>query len=398
MVSVAEASTIVLGHVRRFRTKHIALEQAAGTVLAEAVMADRDLPPVNRVTMDGIALVHAAWTSGRRTFDVAGTQAAGSPPMSIGQDSQCVEVMTGAVLPKGTDTVVPYEEIRMEGKTATVSSVHVRYGQNLHFKGSDALAGAPLLKSGTLISPAEIALLATVGKDKVSVYDFPATAVVSSGDELVAVHERPEPHQVRRSNTYAILSAMDLMGWKATAFHLPDNKDTITGQLNEILNTYDTVILSGGVSKGKFDFIPEALEDNGIEKRFHRVNQRPGKPFWFGTSPDGQKTVFALPGNPVSTYLCFYRYVRPWAFACREASEELRYAVLGEDFKAPTGLTYFLQVKALNERGVITAYPDAGGGSGDLANLSGVTGFLQIEASGGNLEKGQVFPYYPFRY
>lgn len=398
MVSVAEASTIVLSHVRRFKTRQVALEQAVGQVLAEPVTADRDLPPVNRVTMDGIALVHAAWADGRRSFEVAGTQAAGSPPMTINDHGQCVEVMTGAALPVGTDTVVPYEEIRIEGKTATVSSAQVKHGQNLHLRGSDALAGAPLLKAGTLISPAEIALLATVGKHTVSIYEFPATAVVSSGDELVALHERPEPFQVRRSNTFAILSAMELMGWKATAFHLPDNKDVITSQLKEILNTYDTVILSGGVSKGKFDFIPQALEANGIVKRFHRVNQRPGKPFWFGTSLDGQKTVFALPGNPVSTYLCFYHYVRPWAFASREVSEELRYAVLAGNFKSPAGLTYFLQVRVRNERGVLTAYPDAGGGSGDLANLSGITGFLQIDAPGGNLEKGQVFPYYPFRF
>jgi molybdopterin molybdotransferase len=292
---------------------------------------------------------------------------------------------------------VPYEDIRVDGKSATVLT-RVLPGQNLHRRGNDARLGTALLPAGTLISPAEVALLATVGKPHVQVFDFPAAAVVSSGDELVAVNEIPAPHQVRRSNTHAILSAMRQMGWPAAAFYLPDDRDIIAEQLKDILARHDTVILSGGVSKGKFDFIPEALERNGIVKKFHRVNQRPGKPFWFGTSVDGNKTVFALPGNPVSTYLCFYRYVRPWLMKRQQVNEALQYAVLAEDFIPPAGMTYFLQVAIRNEKGVLMAYPDAGGGSGDLANLKDVSGFLEIHETANKAVKGQAFPYYPFRY
>jgi len=398
MVTVAEASTLVLANARSPKVSQVSVDASVGRVLAETVFADRDLPPIDRVTMDGIALLYSEWATGRKNFDIEGIQAAGVPPLTLTHPQRCIEVMTGAGLPAGTDTVVPYEEVRIEGRNADVLADRLALGQNLHRRGSDAQHGAVLLPSGTLISPAEVALLATVGKSVVRVYDYPSTAVVSSGDELVAVNEVPAPHQVRRSNTYAILSAMRQMGWSATAFHLPDDKEVITAQLKHILAGYDTVILSGGVSKGKFDFIPEALERNGILKQFHRVNQRPGKPFWFGTSTDGTKTVFALPGNPVSTYLCFYRYVRPWVMKCQGVHDAPRFAVLAEDFSTPLGTTYFLQVGIRNERGVLMAYPDAGGGSGDLANLKDVSGFLEISETQGDARKGQVFPYYPFRY
>jgi len=389
---------MVLANVSATEIRDVPIEDAVGRALAETVSADRDLPPIDRVTMDGIALSFETWSGGKMSFEVEGIQAAGTPQGTLRHADRCLEVMTGAALPAGADTVVPYEELRLDGRKAELTTNQIARGQNIHRRGSDAKAGTPLLQPGIVISPAEVALLATVGKDVVKVFEFPSTAILSTGDELVPVSHHPAPHQVRRSNTYAILAAMKLLGWPATAFHLPDDREVITAQLKNILAEHDTVVLSGGVSKGKFDFIPGALEANGIVKQFHRVNQRPGKPFWFGTSPDGQKTVFALPGNPVSTYLCFFRYVRPWILRRQQIEEAPQYAVLAHDFDPPAGMTYFLQVAVRNENGVSIAYPDAGGGSGDLANLKGVTGFLEITDSNGTVSKGQVFRYYPFRF
>jgi molybdopterin molybdotransferase len=398
MVTVAEASSIVLANALRSGETKIPIEEAVGCVLAEEISADRDLPPIDRVTMDGIAIAFEGWKNGAREFKVSGVQAAGMAQQDLGALDACLEVMTGASMPRGADTVIPYEELRVKDAVAFVESPNVVRGQNIHRKGSDAQSGAMLLQPGIVISPAEVALLATVGKTHVSVFRFPSAAIVSTGDELVPIGSVPAPHQVRRSNTYAILAAMRSMGWSAESFHLPDNPEVLSGKLKEILANHDVVILSGGVSKGKFDFVPGALEANGIAKRFHRVNQRPGKPFWFGTSPDGRKTVFALPGNPVSTYLCFYRYVRPWIRRCHQADEAPLFARLASDFTPPAGTTYFLQVSVKNEQGVCMAHPDAGGGSGDLANLKDVTGFLEIDGSQGTGRKGQVFRYFPFRY
>lgn len=398
MVSVTEAFSIVLANATTAWVTEVTIAEAAGRTLAETVSADRDLPPIDRATMDGIAISIDTWSAGRNVFEVEGVQAAGAPQVSLGRADRCLEIMTGAALPVGADAVVPYENIRMEGQAAHVLTDNIARGQNIHCKGSDARAGTPLLQPGVVISPAEVALLATVGKNEVRVFAFPKTAIISTGDELVPVSDQPAPHQVRRSNTQAILAAMKAMHWPGTSIHVPDDKPFITAQLKNVLETHDTVILSGGVSKGKFDFIPGALEANGIVKRFHRVNQRPGKPFWFGTSQDGRKTVFALPGNPVSTYLCFYRYVRPWMLKRQQVVEAPQYAVLARDFDPPKGMTYFLQVAVRNERGTLMAYPDAGGGSGDLANLREVSGFLEISDAQGTARSGQVFPFYPFRF
>ena len=396
MVTVTEASTIVLSHIPALAAEELLLEEAMGRSLAEGVTSDRDLPPINRATMDGIAISFDAWQGGTTSYRVEGTLAAGQQPVALIKAGHCIEIMTGAAVPSGADAVIPYEHVRLEGNNACVEAKEVRRGQNIHARGSDALKGTHLLGPGTLISPAEVALLAAVGKQKVRVFKFPSTAVVSTGDELVSIDQTPAPYQVRRSNSYAILAAMKGMGWRGDSFHLPDNKDVVESQLDVILKTYDTVIISGGVSKGKFDFIPQALERNGIVKRFHRVNQRPGKPFWFGTSGDGKRTVFALPGNPVSTYLCFYRYVKHWIQKSLHIADDLSYAVLASDFQPPSGMTYFLQVAVTNERGVLTAYPHVGGGSGDFANLKEVTGFLEISDTT-TAKKGDAFPYFPFR-
>ena len=393
MLSVADASSIVFQNIYRPHVESVALEHAVGRVLADPIAADRDLPPLDRVTMDGIALSFDVWKAGKRSFRIAGVQAAGAPPQILQQSSECFEAMTGAAVPVNTDTIVPYEDVAIRDGIATLVTDHVIRGQFIHWKGSDAHKGAALLTPGMIVSSAEIALLATVGAARVNVFTFPKTAVVSSGDELVAVSDIPEPHQVRRSNAYAVLAAMSQLGWKGETFHFPDARESMTAQLAQILREYDVVILSGGVSRGKFDFVPGALESNGISKKFHRVSQRPGKPFWFGTNDDG-KTVFALPGNPVSTFLCFFRYIRPWILRSMGVIEEEQSAILAEDFAAPTGLTYFLQVALRHEDGKSMAYPVAGGGSGDLANLSNVDGFLELN---GDARRGGAFRYIPFR-
>ena len=161
-------------------------------------------------------------------------------------------------------------------------------------------------------------------------------------------------------------------------------------------NVFDElIILSGGVSKGKFDFIPKTLEHLGVKKLFHQISQKPGKPIWFGRSLS--HTVFALQGNPVSTYMCFYRYLKPWLEKSMGATPKKEYAILASDFQFVPALTYFLQVKTENENGKLMAYPNTGGGSGDFANLKAVDGFLELPLSKPEFKAGEVFPYYSFR-
>lgn len=396
MVSVEEASRIVLSNLYSPDVSKVDLNDAYGHILGEGVDADRDIPPFNRVAMDGIAIAFDEWRSGRKTFMIEGVQRAGQAQLRLSDIEHALEVMTGAVLPDGVDTVIRYEDIVIQGDKATILAENIKEGQNIHLRGADARSGTELLSPGLRLSPAEIALLASIGISDVPVFSFPKAAIISSGDELVEVNEVPELHQIRRSNTYAIHAAMKGAGWSGTQYHLHDQKDFVIQSLDVISAGHDVLIISGGVSKGRFDFIPEGLEAIGVKKLFYEVSQRPGKPFWFGVSKKGT-TVFALPGNPVSTYMCFYRYVLPWLYKSMHVSFRTHYAVLAKDFNFEPELTCFLQVKIENENGVLKAYPVTGGGSGDFANLKNVDGFLELPKGRSKFSAGESFAFYPFR-
>jgi molybdopterin molybdotransferase len=399
MLNIEEATSIIQSNLYKPRTELTDIENAVGKVLAEIIYADRDFPPFNRVAMDGIAIQFNAFAKGKREFRIAGIQAAGDPQKKLNTAAaeDCLEIMTGAVLPVGADTIIRYEDIVIEGAIARLVEQKITSGQNIHRQGQDAKQGDILLEPGIILSPSEIALLASVGKSSVETYTFPKTAIVASGDELVEISSVPELHQIRRSNTYAIQAAMNSIHWPGKQYHLPDEENILRISLAKIVSEHDVIILSGGVSKGKFDFIPEVLEEMGIKKLFHQVSQRPGKPFWFGVSNDN-KIVFALPGNPVSTYMCFYRYIEPWFWKSLTVKRKANYAVLGKDFTFQPNLTYFVQVRVENEEGRLTAYPDAGGGSGDFANLKNVDGFLELPLEKSTFRAGEAFPYFPFRH
>jgi molybdopterin molybdotransferase len=396
MVTVSAATEIILGHLFKPAITRVRLEDCTGKVLAEPVAADRDFPAFHRVSMDGIAIRYRDWEKGIRTFAKAGTQAAGREQGVLPEGEYCMEVMTGAVLPSGCDTVIRYEDVQMDEGTATVVVDKIHPWQSVHQRATDAREGEVLLEPGHCIAPSEIALLASVGKSEVDVFDFPKVAIISTGDELVDLATAPAPWQIRRSNSFALQSALRDMNGDGTCFHLKDEKSSMEKSLKKIIEQFDVLILSGGVSKGKFDFVPDVLENIGIGKLFHQVSQRPGKPFWFGAGENG-KIAFALPGNPVSTFMCFYRYVRPWFLKSLGAPLEEKFAILGTDFSFANPLTCFLQVSVSYEGGKLTAFPAPGGGSGDFANLNKVSGFLELPLEKNDFKAGDVYPYIAFR-
>lgn len=396
MVSVSEASLIVNAHLYKPSTEKVDVTNCGNRILAEDIRADRDFPPFNRVAMDGIAIQYAKFVDLTTAFVIQETAAAGEPQKNLKNEENCIEVMTGAPLPANTDTVVRYEDIEIKDSIATVTESAIKKGQNIHPQAQDAKRGEVILSNGIKISSAEVALIASVGKSRVEVKKLPRVAIVSTGNELVDVSETPKPHQIRRSNSFALQSSLQRHGCDCTRFHLQDDKDEITNGLNEIIEQHDVIVLSGGVSKGKFDYVPEALNKLGIEKHFHKVRQRPGKPFWFGSR--GNKTVFALPGNPVSTFLCFYRYIEPWLFKSLGLPSSNQKAQLNTDFEfKDDNLTYFLQVALKNIDSKLIATPIPGGGSGDFANLKDVDAFMELPEGKKIFKKGEVYSVYSFR-
>jgi molybdopterin molybdotransferase len=219
----------------------------------------------------------------------------------------------------------------------------------------------------------------------------------------VGVDEIPAEHQIRRSNVFTLVSLLEKLKIKAETAHILDEKEALKSNIQSFLNDYDVLIFSGAVSMGKFDFIPEVLTALGVEKLFHKVQQRPGKPFWFGkktcTEPNrSDKTVFAFPGNPVSTFVSCIKYFYPWYYKSAEIVFENKHeAILAEDFYFKPNLTYFLQVKLHQENGKLMATPVAGKGSGDLANLVDADAFLELPADSSSFTKGTVFPVLKFR-
>ena len=408
MLTVQQAENIIFDHKIALNTEGVPLMQSLSRVLAEDLVADRDFPPFDRVTMDGIAIRFEDFKNGQTRFKIEGIQAAGMPQLTLQNYPSpithypCMEVMTGAMLPIGCDTVIRYEDLKIENGFAEILIQSIDYQQNIHKKSIDRKAQDTLVLRGCLITAAEIATAATVGKTDVQVVRLPKTAIISTGDELVEVFETPLPHQIRRSNVFAIQAMLSELKIESQLFHFNDDETAITEGLNTILNEYDLVILSGAVSEGKFDFVPKVLDNLGVEKLFHKVAQRPGKPFWFGVKQANQNyeqtMVFALPGNPVSTFLCAYRYVLPYVKSCLGLNKmPQEYAVLSENVTFKPDLTYFLQVKLQNTEGILLAKPIAGGGSGDLANLNNADGFLELPRGRDLFEKGEAFPLFRYR-
>jgi molybdopterin molybdotransferase len=254
------------------------------------------------------------------------------------------------------------------------------------------------MKSGRKISPAEIAVAATVGMSKLKVCQTPKIAIISTGDELVDVEQTPLPHQIRMSNAYALQQALLSMGIKARKYHLRDHLQQMRETLGMLLQTNDVLILSGGVSKGKADFVPQILEELGVIKHFHLVLQRPGKPIWFGSQEHGP-VVFALPGNPVSSFMCFHRYAKPWIEqSMGQPPAKPIYAMLTDDVHFKPNLTYFMQVKTFTASdGRLMAQPIHGHGSGDLTNLLECDAFAELPIGKDLYEQGEIFEIIRYR-
>ncbi|MDO6518336.1 molybdopterin molybdotransferase MoeA [Zobellia uliginosa] len=393
MISFKDAFDHVLRHTPDFGNETVALTHSTGRILDEDVRADRDFPPFHRSTKDGIAIAFSAVEKGEDRFKLEGVLSAGMPQKTLSSDHNCLEIMTGAVLPKGADTIVMYEEIEIHDGWATLTKTPKK-GQNIHQQGSDEQEGAILLKKGSLISAAVIGVLASVGKTEVSVKKLPKICVVSTGNELVEVNEKPLPHQIRKSNALSLASALKKVGITPGLLHLADEKNSIETKLAEALLTYDILMLSGGVSKGKFDFIPEVLEALGVEKVFHRVAQRPGKPFWFGIQKEKQKIVFSFPGNPVSTFANYHVYFLPWLNKCLTLESQRQTVILEAPLHPHPSLTLFVQVTIKWDQGRILARPIKGNGSGDLVSLAQADGFVCVPVGDKEIAKGSVLDFF----
>ena len=372
LISPEEAFRIVKNQFPNLQIESVALASSSGRELAENIYSDRDQPPSHRVMMDGYAFQIAAWEKGIREFYVEGIQAAGEAPLTLKDENGCIEIMTGAVLPNECSVVIQYEKSIRKENVVHFQVEDLKHFHNVHAKGFDKKEADVVLNEGTVIGPLEMACLASVGKARVKVKKRLNIAIVSTGNELVEVHETPSEFEIRSSNLEMLQSLLKPHCEQISVFRLSDDEQETSHFIQHELENFDIVCFSGGVSKGKYDFVAKALEENGIEKHFHGVNQKPGKPFFFGSK--NETVVFAFPGNPISVLHCAARYLIP-----QLNSNAVEEAQLKTTYINRSALTVYLPAFiSTYKNGIRMAELILQNGSGDFMGAIRANGFVEV--------------------
>ncbi len=310
MIPVSQAQQIVLQHARPLPPEVTLLTCAVlGRVLAEDVASDLDMPPYDKTLMDGYAIRAADLSEGQATLVVAEEINAGHTPTKTITSGHATRVMTGAPIPAGADAVVMIERTQRLGDgRVQIEDKPARPGQNILTRGAEMRSGEIVLSAGSVLRPQELGILATVGRTAAQLHPAPTVALLTTGDEIVEGSERPGPGQIRNGNSPMLAGQIARAGGIPRYLGIvPDRVESLRARITEALRA-PMVVLSGGVSAGVADFVPQVLQDLGVEAHFHKVRMKPGKPVFFGTH--GSTLVFGLPGNPVSSFACFELFVR----------------------------------------------------------------------------------------
>ncbi|HEU5340532.1 gephyrin-like molybdotransferase Glp [Edaphobacter sp.] len=364
-------------HAGCMKAESRSLLDCAGRVLAEDLVADRDQPPFPRSARDGFAVRFAEAAAGANLTVVglirAGEVWSGAPLAS----GTAIEIMTGAPVPEGADAVVMVEHIEhpTPNQICLIAGRSVREGENIVPRGCEACAGEAVLGAGTVLGAAEIALAAACGRTTLTVFRKPKVAIVATGDELVELDAVPEPHQIRNSNSYALAALVAESGGEAVRLPIaPDRREAVEEAIRQA-GECDLLLLSGGVSMGKYDLVEEVLLALGAEFFFTGVKMQPGKPVVFGRFAKSEAATaqyfFGLPGNPVSTQVTFHCFVAPLLRAMQGATvygPQFAQATLGEDIAGKPGLMRVLPawLRASRAKPEVKLVPWQG--SGDLVS------------------------------
>ncbi|WET01999.1 molybdopterin molybdotransferase MoeA [Flavobacterium sp. YJ01] len=342
MIKVEEAIAIIEANSTKMPTKLISVSKALGYVLAEKVISPIHMPPFRQSAMDGYAFMHSI----RHQYDIAGTLQAGDHSNIKLKSNEAVRIFTGAIVPDNADTVVMQEHV-MANKDSILIATMPEKLSNVRQKGEQIAKDDIVFEANTLITPAAIGFLACLGIMEVEVYKKPKVAILVTGNELVQPGKKLKKGKIFESNSVMLEAALETIGIKKTkVYRVKDNLKATKSALKSILKKYDVVLISGGISVGDYDFVKEALLQNGVQELFYKINQRPGKPMFFGSK--NETLVFALPGNPASSLTNFYIYVSPaiknkLGFSNIHKTKVVR--KLNSEIKNSTGKTLFLKAK-----------------------------------------------------
>lgn len=401
MTKSEQALEIILSTTHTSSTEIVDLINAGGRILRTPIYAFRNDPPITRVLKDGIALCSDALVMGAKQFKIEGIAKAGMEQLALQDNKNCIEVMAGAVLPHGCDSVIMYEEIQIENNIAKLLLSRIAPEPFQHYanEGSYHFKGEVLLDVGIVLRPPHIGILASQGISKVEVSSLPRMTLITSGDEVVEMGQGPDPHQVRGSNRHALTELLRTAGISSIKhLHINDELQQTQEVLAHELQQCDYLILCGGVSAGKYDFIPTALKEIGCNKLFHQVKQHPGKPLWFGKF--NHTMIFGLPGNPVSSLVCMRKYVIPSLHmnltGVQYEPQTIRIKLSHEIMPHQECTTFIPASIRLSDRGEAMVIPCHISNSNDYAALATSTGFIEIFPGKEMIKYGELINYYPW--
>jgi len=343
MISVSEARKLIDENCKGGRSEVMRLIDALDRALSDDVVSPMDTPPFHQSAVDGYAFSFKDWDK-KSALEVAGEVQAGNVFTAEIKPRQAIRIFTGAPVPAGLDTVVMQEKIEVQGDQMTIKDPLLVAGANVRLQGSQTKIGDVVLKKSHRLTPASISFLASLGITEVPVFAHPHIRIIVTGKELVAPGGIIHEGQIFESNSFALKTALKAMGISPVSAEIvEDDEALIMEAITRALDS-DIVILTGGASVGLYDLVPSSLAKCGVKEIFHKVKQKPGKPFYFGTY--GDVLVFALPGNPAAVLSCFYEYITPaiGKFTGRQYHKRLK-MILAHDFQRKPGLTQFMKGK-----------------------------------------------------
>jgi molybdopterin molybdotransferase len=392
MIDISEALNLVLRNLPERHTKTVRFDMALGFVLAEDLIATGNLPPFRRSSKDGYAVRASDVQKVPVELKIAGEVRAGDRSTRMLQEGEAITIMTGAVVPEGADAVqmVEYTERFSDGSRVIIKAP-VEPGQDIAPIGADAILGKTVIEAGRLIGPAEIAVMASFGHCNVKVWRKPSVGILATGSELVPVNETPADMQIRNSNTYSISSQLHLMGWKATRLGIARDEIEDLRKKIKLGLRKDVLIITGGVSMGKYDLVKEAFLDLGLEVLFDKVAMKPGKPTVFARR--GNKLIFGLPGNPVSSFMAFENFVRPALAKLAGHDQPGLFKIRGElqrELKQTPGRTSFLPARTTWSNDKWRVEPLKWKGSPDIFRFSRANAAIIFPADRDCLKSGEI--------
>ena len=399
-IAPARALEIVLSAARALKPAATPLDQAVGCRLAQVVRADRDQPSLDRSAMDGYAVIADDLADAPAELTCIGEVAAGQAARISVRARTCVAVLTGSCIPRRADAVVPVEQTRRRGGRVRFL-MQPEPGENIRRRGEEARRGAALLRPGRLIGAAEAGVCATVGLARPKVHPRPTVAILSTGSEVKDMRRRVQPHELRNSNGPALQAALRALHVPTTGPAIvPDDPEAIAAALRRAMKAAHVVLITGGVSVGTYDFVPQAVRDAGGRVRFHGVDMKPGQPQLYATGRGGRH-IFGLPGNPLGAMTGFFELVAPCLRALggapREACAPSTLLPLLAPARSRGKRMYFALARLVEGPAGASVEPVPSAGSADLIAASGADGVIVIPAGVREIPAGQTVEFHSWR-